>query len=72
LDVVFLDCPKSDADLVRDLESLHGLLAPRFAVFVHDTHIMREPSEIARRILGQPMVNVLPRQRFPFMLISNF
>jgi len=71
LDIVFLDCPKSDEDLVRDLGSLKGLLAPKFAIFVHDTHTMKEPSAIAQRLIGMGMVNVLPKQRFPFMCISN-
>ncbi|HEY4328294.1 MAG TPA: class I SAM-dependent methyltransferase [Phycisphaerae bacterium] len=71
LDVVFLDCPKSDEDLERDLGSLAGLLAPRFAVFVHDTHTMERPSEVAEKILGVKMVNVIPQQRFAFMCISN-
>lgn len=37
-DVVLLDCPKTMWDLCRDIGSLSGRLADRYAIFIHDTH----------------------------------
>lgn len=43
LDFVFLDCPKSYSDYVRDIEYVYDFLnKERFAIFVHDTHCFME------------------------------
>lgn len=71
VDVVFLDCPKSDPDFVRDLIALKPFLSDDYAILVHDTHTMMHPSEMTKAILGREMVNVLPDQTFPLMCVSN-
>ena len=69
-DCVMLDCPKCDADLERDLNALKPHLADKYAMFIHDSHTMPHGAEIVKRILGRDWVNVLPDQRFPFMLVN--
>jgi hypothetical protein len=71
LDVVVLDCPKSDDDFIRDLSSLVPFLADKFAIFVHDTHVIPNADKISYDLLGLHMTNILPNQKYPFMLITN-
>lgn len=40
IDVVFLDCPKSDDDLERDIAMIKPYLADQYTIFIHDTHVI--------------------------------
>lgn len=71
-DVVMLDCPKCDADLSEDLAAIVQRLSRRkFALFIHDTHVMLSSKSLVWNCLGVELVNVLPSQKYPFMLATN-
>jgi len=49
LDFIFLDCPKTDQDFIRDIKYLINYLDEKYAIFVHDTHVMRPPFNNCKR-----------------------
>jgi predicted O-methyltransferase YrrM len=59
LDFVFLDCPKSDKEFERDLNSIVPFLGKKYIIFVHDTHTFTNKSfELVKNVLGIDMKKV--------------
>lgn len=44
-DFVFLDCPKDDNDLKRDLDGIFPFLAEKYTIFIHDSHCFTKVGE---------------------------
>jgi len=44
-DFVFLDCPKDDNDLKRDLDGIFPFLAEKYTIFIHDSHCFTKAGE---------------------------
>lgn len=67
VDFAVLDCPKSDADLARDLTMLKPFLAPRYSIFIHDIQAFGNGEQVARDILGVPYERYFAKEglRYP-------
>jgi len=63
LDFVFLDCPKSTEDFIRDATYLTKYInTDKFAIFVHDTHCFMDDFNK----LGEEMFGIKPIQKYNF------
>ena len=81
LDFVFLDCPKSTEDFIRDIKYLVNYInKSKFAIFVHDTHcFMEDFNRLGLEYFGiQPkqlhtfnLNNTTYTQTFPLSVITN-
>lgn len=81
LDFVFLDCPKSTEDFIRDIKYLVNYInKSKFAIFVHDTHcFMEDFNRLGFEYFGiQPkqlytfnLNNTTYNQHFPLSVITN-
>lgn len=82
IDFVFLDCPKSLSDFVRDAGFLREVLADKYAIFVHDTfcYPLDEFNRLAKQIFsidGKQISqfhfenDIYGYQYFPLSVITN-
>ena len=81
LDFVFLDCPKSDEEFERDLNSIVPFLGKKYVIFVHDTHTFTKKSfEMVEDVLKLKMEKIYNYfentdhssvRHFPLGIINN-
>lgn len=81
LDFVFFDCPKSDKEFERDLNSILPFLGKKYVIFIHDTHTFTKKSfELVEDVLNLKMekiynyfenTNHYSVRHFPLGIINN-
>jgi predicted O-methyltransferase YrrM len=82
MDLVFLDCPKNDAEFERDIRSIRPFMdMNKFAIFVHDTDSYTQKSfDLVKELFNTEMIQIYEyfkntphyaKQHFPIAIISN-
>jgi len=73
IDMIILDCPKSDEDFENMIVPLNEFLKKKSTILIHDVHTFTEKSKnLCKKLFKKEYINAIPSQTtFPFGIIQT-